>query len=574
MAPRRGTGAPVSASATGRPPRWSRSPRTSRSSAPRRRSRQTPCSGCSRAVSPPRHRRRRFRRRATRPLRLLRRVGVADPASIDDYRADGGYAALRRAIELGPEGVLREVKDSKLVGRGGAAFPTGVKWEAVARQPVRPHYLDLQRRRVRARDLQGSRAARGRPVRGDRGDDDRRLRDGVRRGYVYLRGEYPEARHALEHALAQARDRGFLGEDVMGEGFSFDIEVRRGAGAYICGEETAIFESIEGKRGEPRNKPPFPVEVGLFGKPTVVNNVETLVNVLDVVLELRSGVRARSAPRARPGRSSSASPGTSRGRGRTRSRSERPCARCSTWPAGCRPDGALQAVLIGGAAGGFLGPDDLDVPLTFEGDARGGDDARLGRRARARRHGRPAAAADADRRVLPRRVVRPVRPVPRRHGAPGGGARAAARRRAARRRRAGARAHRRGRPVHARRIDLRARADGLERGRVRDPPAPRLPGGGRVSELLAPTRMVELEVDGQPVRVFEGSTILDACRQLGIDTPDPLLRRDARAGECLPRLRRRARGLARARPRVLAEGRGRDEGADGLRARAALAAGS
>ena len=176
-APRRGTAAPASASATGRPPRWSRSPRTSRSSAPRRRSRQTPCSGCSPAVSPPRHRRRRFRRRATRRLRLLRRVGVADPASIDDYRAHGGYAALRRAFELGPEGVLREVSESKLVGRGGAAFPTGVKWEAVARQPVRPHYLDLQRGRVRARHLQGPGAARGRPVRGDRGDDDRRVRD-------------------------------------------------------------------------------------------------------------------------------------------------------------------------------------------------------------------------------------------------------------------------------------------------------------------------------------------------------------------------------------------------------------
>ena len=110
---------------------------------------------------------------------------------------------------------------------------------------------------------------------------------GCERGYVYLRGEYPEALHALEHALSETRRRGFLGAEVMGEGFAFDIEIRRGAGAYICGEETAIFESIEGYRGEPRNKPPFPVEVGLFGRPTVVNNVETLVNVLDIVL--RSG---------------------------------------------------------------------------------------------------------------------------------------------------------------------------------------------------------------------------------------------------------------------------------------------
>jgi len=189
---------------------------------------------------------------------------------------------------------------------------------------------------------------------------------GCERGYVYLRGEYPEARHALEHALEQARERGFLGDDVMGEGFAFDVEIRRGAGAYICGEETAIFESIEGRRGEPRNKPPFPVEVGLFGKPTVVNNVETLVNVLDVVLG--------SGP-------SFAEVGTEGSTGTKLLCVSGHVARPGTYEvpfgatlreildlAGGVPGGrALQAVLMGGAAGGFLGPDDLDVALTFEG---------------------------------------------------------------------------------------------------------------------------------------------------------------------------------------------------------------
>jgi NADH-quinone oxidoreductase subunit F len=189
---------------------------------------------------------------------------------------------------------------------------------------------------------------------------------GCERGYLYLRGEYPEALRALEHALAQARARGFLGASVMDEGFSFDVEIRRGAGAYICGEETAIFESIEGKRGEPRNKPPFPVEVGLFGKPTVVNNVETLVNVLDVVLGsgpafAQVGTEGSTGSKLLCLSGHVARPGTYEVRFGVTLREVLDLA--GGVPGG-RP---LQAVLMGGAAGGFLGPDDLDVPLTFEG---------------------------------------------------------------------------------------------------------------------------------------------------------------------------------------------------------------
>ena len=128
---------------------------------------------------------------------------------------------------------------------------------------------------------------------------------GCERGYVYIRGEYPLATERLEHAIAEARRHGFLGDDVMGHGVAFDIELRRGAGAYICGEETALFNSLEGRRGEPRNKPPFPVQRGLFGKPTGINNVETLINVPEI---LRIGGRRTrpSAPRGRPGRGCSA----------------------------------------------------------------------------------------------------------------------------------------------------------------------------------------------------------------------------------------------------------------------------
>ena len=299
-------------------------------------------------------------------LRLLRRVGVVDPVDLDEYRSHGGYAALRRAVGLGREGVLREVKDSKLVGRGGAAFPTGVKWEAVARQPARPHYLVCNADESEPGTFKDRELIEGDPFAVIEAMTIAAYATGCERGYVYLRGEYPEAQHALERALDAARQRGFLGADVMGEGFAFDIEIRRGAGAYICGEETAIFESIEGKRGEPRNKPPFPVEVGLFGKPTVVNNVETLVNVLDVVLG--------SGP-------SFAEVGTEGSTGTkllcVSGHVERPgtyeiqfgaTLRDVLDLAGGVPGGrALQAVLMGGAAGSFLGPDDLDIPLTFEG---------------------------------------------------------------------------------------------------------------------------------------------------------------------------------------------------------------
>jgi len=299
-------------------------------------------------------------------LRLLRRVGVADAASIDDYRAHGGYAALRRAFELGPEGVLREVKDSKLVGRGGAAFPTGVKWEAVARQPARLHYLVCNADESEPGTFKDRELMEGDPFAVIEAMTIAAYATGCERGYLYLRGEYPEALHALEHALAEARARGFLGANVMGEGLAFDIEIRRGAGAYICGEETAIFESIEGKRGEPRNKPPFPVEVGLFGKPTVVNNVETLVNVLDVVLGsgpafAEVGTEGSTGSKLLCVSGHVALPGTYEVRfGATL----REVLDLAGGVPGGRP---LQAVLMGGAAGGFLGPDDLDVPLTFEG---------------------------------------------------------------------------------------------------------------------------------------------------------------------------------------------------------------
>jgi NADH-quinone oxidoreductase subunit F len=274
--------------------------------------------------------------------RLLRGVGVVDPESIDSYREHGGFKALRRAREIGPEEVIRQVTDSKLVGRGGAAFPTGRKWDSVAKAHARPHYLVCNADESEPGTFKDRVVMEGDPFAVVEAMAIAAMAAGCEKGYIYIRDEYPLARGRIANAIAQTHDAGLL---------DLDIEVRRGAGAYICGEETALFNSIEGKRGEPRNKPPFPVEVGLFGQPTLVNNVETLVNVLDVVNGTFADTRlfCVSGHVARPG-VYDVPMGTP--------------LRNLLGMAGARK---IQAVLLGGAAGSFLTPDQLDVPLSFEG---------------------------------------------------------------------------------------------------------------------------------------------------------------------------------------------------------------
>ncbi|MEU3438862.1 NADH-ubiquinone oxidoreductase-F iron-sulfur binding region domain-containing protein [Streptomyces griseoincarnatus] len=301
-------------------------------------------------------------------LLLLGRVGTVDPAGLDDYRAHGGYTALRRAFALGPAGVIREVTDSGLLGRGGAAFPTGRKWQATASQPDHPHYLVCNADESEPGTFKDRVLMEGDPYALVEAMTVAAYATGARHGYLYLRGEYPRALVRMEHAITKARARGLLGDDILGQGFSFDLEIRRGAGAYICGEETALFNSIEGFRGEPRSKPPFPVEKGLFGKPTVANNVETLVNVLPILTlgaqaYAAIGTGASTGPKLFCVSGSVARPGIY----------ELPFGATLgelLTLAGVR-DG-LRAVLLGGAAGGFVRPDELDIPLTFEGTREAG----------------------------------------------------------------------------------------------------------------------------------------------------------------------------------------------------------
>ncbi|HEY1330361.1 MAG TPA: NAD(P)H-dependent oxidoreductase subunit E [Actinomycetota bacterium] len=299
---------------------------------------------------------------------LLTRVGKADPTSLDSYRSHGGYEALRTAVALGPEGVIREVKDANLLGRGGAAFPTGVKWEAVAKQPVRPHFFVCNADESEPGTFKDRVVMEADPFAVVEALTIAGYATGSEAGYLYIRGEYPLAHERLRNAIEQCRARGFLGANVMGEGFAFDIELRRGAGAYIAGEETALFNSIEGKRAEPRNKPPFPVTHGVFGKPTGINNVETLLNVLEI-LRIGGPAFARIGTPDSTGTRLFCLSGCVERPGLYEIEFGTTLRELLDQAGGVREGRALQAILLGGAAGAFVTPDDLDLRLTFE-DAR------------------------------------------------------------------------------------------------------------------------------------------------------------------------------------------------------------
>ena len=206
------------------------------------------------------------------------RVGISDPLSLDDYVAHGGFRGLRRALSLGPAGTVQEVTESGLRGRGGAAFPTGIKWQTVYDQDAPQKYVVCNADEGDSGTFSDRMVMEGDPFVLIEGMIIAALAVGATQGYIYLRVEYPHARATLTDAIGRAYRAGYLG-DVLDSGRRFDLEVRIGAGAYICGEETSMLESLEGKRGEVRVRPPLPAVAGLFGMPTVVNNVISLASV-------------------------------------------------------------------------------------------------------------------------------------------------------------------------------------------------------------------------------------------------------------------------------------------------------
>ncbi|MBN9586191.1 MAG: formate dehydrogenase [Afipia sp. 62-7] len=201
------------------------------------------------------------------------RCGVIDPRSVEDYRAHDGYKGLERAVTLGSDGILADVKTSGLRGRGGAGFPTAIKWTTVAQTQADQKYIVCNADEGDSGTFADRMIMEGDPFVVIEGMTIAGIAVGATRGYIYIRSEYPHAVEAMNAAIVAARKAGYLGKSVAGSKFAFDMEVRVGAGAYVCGEETSLLESLEGRRGLVRAKPPLPAHHGLFGKPTVINNV-------------------------------------------------------------------------------------------------------------------------------------------------------------------------------------------------------------------------------------------------------------------------------------------------------------
>lgn len=213
------------------------------------------------------------------------RVGVIDPASLDDYRQHGGYRGLEAALACGPDAILGSIKASGLRGRGGAGFPTGIKWETVARAKAPQKYIVCNADEGDSGTFADRLIMEGDPFMLIEGMTIAGLAVGATRGYIYIRSEYPYAITAMRHAIKQARHAGLLGHNILDSAYAFELEVRVGAGAYVCGEETALLESLEGRRGQVRAKPPLPALQGLFGQPTVINNTISLASVPFILAE-------------------------------------------------------------------------------------------------------------------------------------------------------------------------------------------------------------------------------------------------------------------------------------------------
>jgi len=307
---------------------------------------------------------------------MMANAGKVDPDSIDSALASGVYQALQKALTLSPEEIIQEVENSGLTGRGGAGFPVGRKWRFVAQAQRLPHYVICNadeseplifKDRVLI-DTNPHQILEGMAIAG--------YATGSNEAYIYIRGEYASQAQRLERAIQQAQERGWLGENIRGSGFSFHIHVHRGAGAYICGEETALIESLEGKRGEPRPRPPYPPSYGYRGYPTLVNNVESFAAVPAIILNGHQWYRTLGNPSP----DSSITPGTKiymvLGHINQPGLFEAPFGLTlrqiiDEFGGGMQPGSNFHFALTGGAAGTFVPPDLLDIPIDYASAAKG-----------------------------------------------------------------------------------------------------------------------------------------------------------------------------------------------------------
>jgi NADH-quinone oxidoreductase subunit F len=297
---------------------------------------------------------------------LTANCGKGRPTTLGEYESGGGYSGLRKALQMTPKEIIEVIKISGLVGRGGAAFPTGLKLEGASAARGMPKYMVCNADESEPGTFKDRVLMEGDPHCILEGMITAAYAVGANQGYIYVRGEYPGAFTILEQAVQASKDAGYLGKAILNSDFNFDIELRQGAGAYICGEETALFESIEGKRGFPKVKPPFPTTHGLFGKPTAVNNVETLCNIPYIINQGARAYRQLGTERS-PGSKLFCVSGDV----------ERPGLYEAAFgislrhlvydlAGGIRDNQKLKAILVGGAAGAFTDGKDLDVKLSFE----------------------------------------------------------------------------------------------------------------------------------------------------------------------------------------------------------------
>ncbi|CAM3725492.1 formate dehydrogenase beta subunit [Castellaniella denitrificans] len=294
------------------------------------------------------------------------RVGLIDPLSIPDYEAHGGFAGLRQALGMAPGAIVDAVTESGLRGRGGAAFPTGVKWRTVLQTPAAQKYVVCNADEGDSGTFSDRMLMEGDPCALIEGMAIAGLAVGATRGYIYVRSEYPQAERVLAGALQAAREAGWLGGDIQGSGRAFDIELRRGAGAYICGEETSLLESLEGRRGLVRAKPPLPAVRGLFGCPTVINNVISLATAPFIL--------ARGAQAYRDfgmGRSRGTLPFQLAGNIRQGGLVEKAFGLTLRellygFGGGSASGRPLRAVQVGGPLGAYLPESQWDTPLDYE----------------------------------------------------------------------------------------------------------------------------------------------------------------------------------------------------------------
>ncbi len=298
---------------------------------------------------------------------VLRNCGSINPEDINEYIAQDGYEGISKAVfEMTPQEVVQVMKDSGLRGRGGAGFPTGMKWEFSQKQQTNQKYIICNADEGDPGAYMDRSVLEGDPHSVLEGMLIAGYAIGASKGYIYVRAEYPLAVKRLEVAIKQAKEAGLLGKNILGSSFSFDIELRMGAGAFVCGEETALINSIEGNRGEPKKKPPFPAVKGLFGKPTVINNVETLANV-PVIIDKGAKFFRQFGTEKSPGTKVFALAGKVNITGLVEVPLGTPLKSIVFDIGGGIPEGhEFKAALTGGPSGGLIPMEHIDVPMDYE----------------------------------------------------------------------------------------------------------------------------------------------------------------------------------------------------------------